>query len=81
MAFTSSEASPDGAPVLLRSRCCVKGAWAWATTQGKPGATAWQKQARWVEDGTVWTSAGVTAGKWGGSIHLLDVLQQQTDVR
>ncbi|CAK0736963.1 hypothetical protein CVIRNUC_000832 [Coccomyxa viridis] len=39
-----------------------KGAWAWATTQGKPGATAWQKQARWVEDGTVWTSAGVTAG-------------------
>ena len=38
-----------------------KAAWAWATSQGQ--ATAWQKEARWVEDGHVWTSAGVTAGR------------------
>ena len=38
-----------------------KGAWAWATAQGGQN-TNWQKQARWVEDGHVWTSAGVTAG-------------------
>jgi transcriptional regulator GlxA family with amidase domain len=37
-----------------------KGAWAWATGQSR--GVAWQKQARWVEDGRVWTSAGVTAG-------------------
>ena len=66
VAISLSEASPDSA--LLRSRCSWKGAWAWATTQGKPGATAWQNQARWVEDGTGWTSAGVTAGKSGGHL-------------
>ena len=76
--FSSCEASPDS--ILLRSRCCWKGAWAWATTQGKPGAITWQKQARWVEDGTVWTSAGVTAGKLGGSLHLPGVLQQRSVV-
>lgn len=39
-----------------------KMSWAWATSQGTPGATDWQKKARWVEDGHIWTSAGVTAG-------------------
>ena len=40
-----------------------KAAWAWATAQGEPGSIAWQKRARWVQDGNVWTSAGVTAGE------------------
>ncbi len=40
-----------------------KAAWAWATAQGEPGTIAWQKKARWVQDGNIWTSAGVTAGE------------------
>lgn len=35
-------------------------AWEWATAQGPN--VEWIPQARWVEDGNVWTSAGVTAG-------------------
>ena len=38
-----------------------KGAWQWATAQGPQ--TEWELEARWVEDGPVWTSAGVTAGE------------------
>ena len=38
-----------------------KGAWQWATAQGPQ--TAWELEARWVADGPVWTSAGVTAGE------------------
>jgi len=37
-------------------------AWEWATAQSDE-STKWQKTARWVEDGRVWTSAGVSAGK------------------
>ncbi len=37
-----------------------KGAWQWATAQGPK--TAWDLEARWVVDGPIWTSAGVTAG-------------------
>jgi transcriptional regulator GlxA family with amidase domain len=37
-----------------------KAAFAWATEQGKQ--VAWQKQARWVEDGKFFTSSGVSAG-------------------
>jgi transcriptional regulator GlxA family with amidase domain len=35
-------------------------AWAWATSQGP--AVDWQARARWVEDGDILTSAGVSAG-------------------
>ena len=31
----------------------------------------WKKQARWVEDGPVWTSAGVTAGTLPSPADLL----------
>lgn len=46
----------------LRNACMRQAAWAWATAQSDE-STTWHKQARWVEDGHVWTSAGVTAGK------------------
>ena len=53
-----------------------KAAWDWATSQGQ--ATAWQKEARWVEDGNVWTSAGVTAGRfwYQGRFQMLRAQQQ-----
>lgn len=44
-----------------RSATTNKGAWKWATAQGPK--TAWALEARWVVDGPVWTSAGVTAGQ------------------
>ncbi len=37
-----------------------KAAYAWATAQGPN--VAWQRQARWVEDGKFMTSSGVSAG-------------------
>ncbi|MEJ8571135.1 DJ-1/PfpI family protein [Microbaculum marinum] len=37
-----------------------KMSWDWATAHGP--AARWQRQARWVEDGNVITSAGVSAG-------------------
>ena len=37
-----------------------KGAFAWAASQSEK--VQWQKQARWVEDGKVFTSSGVSAG-------------------
>lgn len=37
-----------------------KMAWAWATSQGP--STLWQRRARWVRDGKVVTSSGVSAG-------------------
>ncbi|KAI2637734.1 class I glutamine amidotransferase-like protein [Hypomontagnella submonticulosa] len=37
-----------------------KRAWAWATAQG-PKVT-WVRHARWVTDGNVWTSSGISAG-------------------
>jgi transcriptional regulator GlxA family with amidase domain len=37
-----------------------KMAWTWATAQGPD--VDWQAKARWVEDGDVFTSAGVSAG-------------------
>ncbi|CAL5221031.1 g3149 [Coccomyxa viridis] len=69
--------SPDSTPNLLtvctgsalaaragsldgRNATTNKGAWEWATAQGPE--TAWALEARWVVDGPVWTSAGVTAG-------------------
>jgi putative intracellular protease/amidase len=48
-----------------------KASWAWATAQGDPRAIMWKKQARWVEDGPVWTSAGVTAGTLPSPANLL----------
>lgn len=38
-----------------------KGAWASVTSQGTN--ITWVPTARWVEDGKVWTSSGVTAGE------------------
>ncbi|KAL7752354.1 hypothetical protein RI367_002400 [Sorochytrium milnesiophthora] len=37
-----------------------KNAWKWATAQGPN--VHWQPRARWVVDGTTWTSSGVSAG-------------------
>lgn len=37
-----------------------KRAFAWVASQGP--AVAWQRRARWVEDGRYWTSSGVSAG-------------------
>ncbi|GAB5470345.1 MAG: DJ-1/PfpI family protein [Rhodospirillales bacterium] len=40
-----------------------KRAWAWSTSQGPAGqSTDWQPKARWVADGSIWTSSGVAAG-------------------
>lgn len=39
-----------------------KAAWAWATSHGDN--VTWVPAARWVEDGKVWTSSGVSAGAW-----------------
>ncbi|GJN94593.1 hypothetical protein Rhopal_007676-T1 [Rhodotorula paludigena] len=47
---------------LLDDRCATsnKNAWEWVQTQGE--RVEWVKDARWVEDDNVWTSAGVSAG-------------------
>ncbi|KAI3327047.1 class I glutamine amidotransferase-like protein [Xylariaceae sp. AK1471] len=37
-----------------------KRSWEWATSQGPN--VQWVRQARWVVDGNIWTSSGVTAG-------------------
>ncbi|KAI5776662.1 class I glutamine amidotransferase-like protein [Geopyxis carbonaria] len=37
-----------------------KKAWKWVTAQGNN--THWVSKARWVEDGNVWTTSGLTAG-------------------
>ncbi|KAI2615375.1 class I glutamine amidotransferase-like protein [Hypoxylon sp. NC1633] len=37
-----------------------KRAWEWATAQGPK--VNWVRQARWVTDGNVWTSSGISAG-------------------
>ncbi|KAI1505010.1 class I glutamine amidotransferase-like protein [Biscogniauxia marginata] len=37
-----------------------KRAWEWATAQGS--AVQWVRQARWVTDGNIWTSSGISAG-------------------
>ncbi|KDQ14439.1 hypothetical protein BOTBODRAFT_132252 [Botryobasidium botryosum FD-172 SS1] len=37
-----------------------KKAWAWATSQGPN--VKWVPVARWVEDGNIWTSSGISAG-------------------
>ncbi|KAI1408588.1 class I glutamine amidotransferase-like protein [Hypoxylon sp. FL1857] len=37
-----------------------KRAWTWATSQG-PNVT-WVRRARWVTDGNIWTSSGISAG-------------------
>ncbi|KAJ9645845.1 hypothetical protein H2201_008202 [Coniosporium apollinis] len=37
-----------------------KRAWSWATSQGP--AVNWVPKARWVVDGNVWTSSGISAG-------------------
>ncbi|XXH02706.1 hypothetical protein Hte_009091 [Hypoxylon texense] len=37
-----------------------KRAWAWATAQGPK--VQWVPRARWVADGNVWTSSGISAG-------------------
>lgn len=44
-----------------RECCCLQASWAWATAQSDD-TTRWLKTARWVEDGQIWTSAGVSAG-------------------
>ncbi|KAI2780254.1 class I glutamine amidotransferase-like protein [Daldinia loculata] len=37
-----------------------KRAWKWATAQGP--RVNWVRQARWVTDGNIWTSSGISAG-------------------
>lgn len=37
-----------------------KRSWDWATSQGP--AVNWVRQARWVVDGNIWTSSGISAG-------------------
>jgi transcriptional regulator GlxA family with amidase domain len=37
-----------------------KRSWDWVVSQGP--RVAWQRRARWVEDGRLWTSSGVSAG-------------------
>ncbi|KAI1654091.1 class I glutamine amidotransferase-like protein [Daldinia decipiens] len=37
-----------------------KRAWEWATAQGP--RVNWVRQARWVTDGNIWTSSGISAG-------------------
>ncbi|KAI0405949.1 class I glutamine amidotransferase-like protein [Xylaria palmicola] len=37
-----------------------KKSWGWATAQGP--AVCWVRRARWVMDGNIWTSSGVSAG-------------------
>ncbi|KAI0542736.1 ThiJ/PfpI family protein [Xylaria digitata] len=37
-----------------------KRSWEWATSQGP--AVWWVREARWVADGNIWTSSGVSAG-------------------
>ncbi|KAI0385239.1 class I glutamine amidotransferase-like protein [Hypomontagnella monticulosa] len=37
-----------------------KRSWAWATAQGPK--VHWVRQARWVTDGNIWTSSGISAG-------------------
>jgi hypothetical protein len=47
--------------IVVSGAGCLQAAWAWAVSQSDD-STTWHKLARWVEDGHVWTSAGVTAG-------------------
>ncbi|KAI1351316.1 ThiJ/PfpI family protein [Xylaria sp. FL0043] len=37
-----------------------KRSWEWATSQGP--AVQWVREARWVVDGNIWTSSGISAG-------------------
>lgn len=39
-----------------------KGAWQWVTGSGFGINVTWVPEARWVQDGKVWTSSGVAAG-------------------
>lgn len=57
----------DGRPATTNKR-----AWAWATSTGP--AVDWVHAARWVEDGDIWTSSGISAGidltlAWMGHIY------------
>lgn len=55
-----------------------KRAWHWATSTGP--RTNWVAKARWVEDGNIWTSSGVSAGidatlAWMAKVYGEDVAQ------
>lgn len=41
-----------------------KSAWKWATDERQGANITWVPNARWVEDGKVWTSSGVAAGMY-----------------
>lgn len=52
----------DSGELTVDSCSCRQASWAWATAQSDD-TVRWLKTARWVEDGQIWTSAGVSAGQ------------------
>ena len=59
-----------------------KKAWAWAISTGP--SVDWQRTARWVVDGNIWTSSGVSAGidlvlAWMGHVYGETVAQYVAD--
>lgn len=56
-----------GAALIAKAGCLDertattnKLAWDWATSQGS--STTWKRRARWVRDGDIYTSSGISAG-------------------
>jgi putative intracellular protease/amidase len=45
-----------------------KGAWAWVSSQGRN--VTWVPTARWVQDGKIWTSSGVSAGMFSLRVQI-----------
>lgn len=45
-----------------------KSGWTWITERG-PNVT-WVPQARWVEDGNIWTTSGTASGTFGGEARI-----------
>jgi putative intracellular protease/amidase len=46
-----------------------KSGWQWVTT-GHGENITWVPQARWVEDGNIWTTSGMSSGTWSFKIFL-----------
>lgn len=62
LSVCSGAASLARAGVLSGKRATTnKAAWAWVTQFGE-GQVNWVPNARWTEDGNIWTSSGVSAG-------------------
>jgi putative intracellular protease/amidase len=59
-----------------------KASWEWVTSHGTN--VTWVPSARWTQDGKIWTSSGVAAGKTGGFLSLsgakLDVMSADGEV-